>query len=341
MSWISCLLASAALVFVFILGGFFISIVERPHGSFSTLAWSRLLLLGLFCFIFASLVSTFVRFGLEAIGVSALLVFFVFRIGFAVFGDRHLTVRVSRLTSVGKGVSAPLFAGLAVNFCFLLLVFSLSGLTPDHLVQQYDNPFHFSVVRHILDTGNASPVGAGSVMGLAAAVYPDVWHALTALLILLFGLDFQVAGWIVVLAFVGFISPIGFHDLYLRLQRNPSRCGEVLSVVLPVVLPLSALEFSYWGSLFANVLGLCALPAALVMVLDAFDRDTSISVPMRIFGVLIAFAVVGFCHPNTVFVLGIFCLLYLIQIFPSVGAKLFGLASALALWIACCFLPMF
>ena len=183
---------------------------------------------------------------------------------------------------------------------------SSSGLTPDHLVQQYDNPFHFSAVRHILDTGNASPVGAGSVMGSATAIYPDVWHALTALLVMLFGLDIQTAGWIVVLAFVGFIAPIGFHDLYLRLQRNPSRCGEVLSVVLPVFLPLSALEFSYRGSLYANVLGLCVVPAALVTVLDAFDRDASISIPMRTFGV-----------------------------------RLIGFIAALALWIVCCFLPMF
>lgn len=339
MPWIGYLSASVALALVFVLGGFVVLLADISCRSLSSVILSRLLLLGLFCFIFATLLSPFVGFGLIAIGIVILVVLFAFTAAFALFERGQFVDSHSRLSSMG--VSASLFAGLAANFCFLLLVFSCSGLTPDHLVQQYDNPFHFSVVRHILDTGNASPIGAGSVMGSATAVYPDVWHSLTALLVSLFGLDIQTAGWIVVLAFVGFIAPIGFHDLYLRLERNPSRCGEMLSVVLPVALPLSALEFSYWGSLYANVLGLCVLPAASVMVLDAFDRDASISIPMRIFGVLIAFAVVGLCHPNTVFVLGIFCLLYLVRLLPSVGVKLIAFIAALALWIVCCFLPMF
>ena len=72
MSWIACLFGSIALVFVFMLGGFVVSFAGRPHGSFATLALSRLLLLGLFCLVFACLVSAFVKFGLEAIGVSVL-----------------------------------------------------------------------------------------------------------------------------------------------------------------------------------------------------------------------------------------------------------------------------
>lgn len=336
LNWAICLIGSALIVIVLVILGFAISLLSGSRLSFFL---SDCVALGLFSFIGSTLISPAIHFGIVPIVFAAVVVVLILRAVGSIGANRN--VSASAKVSYAWRDFVPLFAGLAVNFCFLLLVFSCSGLTPDHLIQQYDNPFHFSVVQHILDTGNASPLGAGSVMGNSTAIYPDVWHALCALLVSLFGLDIQMAGWIVVLAFVGFIAPIGFHDLYLRIQRNPSRCGEVLSVVLPVVLPLSALEFTYRGSLYANVVGLCVLPAALVMVLDSLDRDASLTIPVRVAGCLIAFGVVGFCHPNTVFVLGIFCLLYLIRLLPSIISKLFGFIGALALWVACCFVPLF
>ena len=342
MSWVVCLIAAGCLVVVFGALGFVVAAAVGACRAFEVgSSLSGCLLLGLLCFIGATIISPVVGFGLPAIAISSIVVALLLW-GLSVVCGLQCEDRIALTPLLPTRELIPLSFGLLFNALFLLLlVLSCSGLTPDHLVQQYDNPFHFSVVQHILDTGNASPLGAGSVMGNSTAIYPDVWHALTALLVMLFGLDIQTAGWIVVLAFVGFIAPIGFHDLYLRLQRNPSRCGEVLSIVFPVVLPLSALEFTYRGSLYANVLGLCVLPAALTVVLDSLDEDASLLIPLRIIGCLIAFGAVGFCHPNTVFVLGIFSLLYLIWLLPSIASKLSGFIGALALWVACCFVPIF
>ena len=340
MVWVVCLGAAACLAFTFGAVGFAVAMFGGLLGaSGAGYSSSGYLLLGLFCFVGATLISPMVGFGPGTIGVFSIVVALLFRVLSAACGAPRVDWREVTAPSVRELVFVGI--GLLFNVFFSLAVFTHSGLNPDRLIQQYDNPFHFSVVRHILDSGNASPVGAGSVMGAATAIYPSAWHALSALIVSLFRLDIQVAGWIVVLSFVVFVAPIGFHDLYLRFRDNPSMAGKVLSVILPVVLPFSSLEFSYWGSLYANILGLCTVPIALAVLIGCLDDAPVIFIPVRFLWGILSFAVVGFCHPNTVFVLGMFALLHAVGRLPTAISKVSAFAAAIGLWVGFCYSSMF
>lgn len=239
-------------------------------------------------------------------------------------------------------ISPVVVVGLLINFAFLLVVFVRSGLTPGYLVQQYDNPFHFSVVKHILETGNASPIGAGSVMGDETAIYPDIWHAVTALLVSVSGADIQTCGWVVISSFIAIVAPIGFYELYRKISSHPSRTGELLALVLPVVLPRSVFCFAFWGSLYSNILGFCVIPAAMVLLVGAVDRFMDRDrADLGFVGAIAAFAVVGFCHPNSVFTLGVFLLPYIVYRLDTRLKKIAAVVVAVLIWIACFHLSFF
>ena len=113
-----------------------------------------------------------------------------------------------------------LCGGVIFAMLFLFFSLSLSGSLPTDVLQLYDAPFHLSILRHIAETGNASPFGAGVIAGNSTSVYPDVVHAISALFFLLEDIDIQTTIWITEIIFVAIFFPLGSFELTNSLRKS-------------------------------------------------------------------------------------------------------------------------
>ena len=102
MGWLICLVTAALVAVAPCLCG---AMTAALCGEFVRLGSRRslsvYLILGLCCFIVATLLSPFVGFGLEAIGIGILVVLFAFTVAFALFERGKLADSYSRLPRMG------------------------------------------------------------------------------------------------------------------------------------------------------------------------------------------------------------------------------------------------
>lgn len=297
-----------------------------------------------------SLLSVFVSFALLFAIVAVLRVF-------AMRSSGSLSFREQRQTFVEQvktlfGTKEVIGAALGVFAASLLSAVVMSGLSLSSPIglNGYDNPFHYSVVRHILETGNASAVGAGSVMGSSQAIYPDLWHSLTALLVLAFGQTIVIAGWTTCLVFVGFIAPLGIAVLMLTIFKTYAAELAFVTPVVALLVPYSLLRFISFGSLFANLAGFALLPLAIALFVGLANEHCQVKKAGKAHkalcvsmmgGILVSILVLGFAHPSTVIV---FCLTiapFVIAKAPKLVFKLGAGVSFAAAWIFMQTTPLF
>lgn len=244
--------------------------------------------------------------------------------------------------SANRTCIIALAVGLALNAIAVYVYFVSPVSSPEDFISNYDNAFHYSVVRHILENANASAIGAGSVAGASNSFYPDTWHALCALNCSLFGSSIPVSAWVVCLGIMLFIVPISMGLFTLALTSAPSRfrwLTIICASTLPVLIPTSIQEFCFaFGSLFPNALALSLMPFALRIFIEILNAAKTSSlgkkeIPGSIAMGLIAVVALGLSHPNVaiLFVLLITPLL-LLSLKRSISA-LFAICGIL-LWAA-------
>lgn len=198
--------------------------------------------------------------------------------------------------------------------------------------QYYDAAFHLSVIRHIVETGCASPFGAGSVMGTAGAFYPDAFHALAALSSTTLGTSVPQSAWIVQLTLLMFVLPCSACLLACSLFDLRKGFSFLFAAAVPVITSASATSFAIFGPLYANLSGLAILPAAIAYVTLAFSSRPSSRRATTIAAALLASALgLGFTHPNTLFTLTLF----LLPLFLARCSKLWQRLGLGALFVAC------
>lgn len=259
---------------------------------------------------------------------------------------RNLREQLAGLAAQASGALGAKAAWAALGTAAsATLAFSMAALwvgSPQDVLQQYDNPFHYSVVRHIVETGAASPIGAGSVAGSAGAVYPDLWHALAALDMQLFGATIQEAAWAISIAAIGVVSPLGMVALVRRLFPDAAPVTLGLAALAPTIVPMSAPTYVAFGSLYANLLGLALLPGAIALVSQALGcRGGHLSAMARAAAVAACALALGFAHPSTAFVVAIFMLALLVARSRSWAARA-GFAILFAvIWAALMASPLF
>lgn len=249
---------------------------------------------------------------------------------------RHAWDDVRHLQPAKACWACATIVGTAVAV-FVLVARSCGSV--DLVLQGYDMPFHLSVVRHIVDTANASPIGAGSVMGTPTAIYPDLWHANVALVALTFGLTIPQGAWIVLLAITMLVLPCSvvlLVDVLFDEVRGPSFC---LAGVLAVCGTSSPLYFLAFGPVLSNLYGLIMLPAAIAFA--CAEGKLRIPRASRWACNLMMFGALCFAHPNV-------GMTYLVLMLPSLVANAAGPARKVALacaygagWVLCMRSPLF
>jgi len=177
---------------------------------------------------------------------------------------------------------------------------------PDALSQTYDAVFHYNTVTRILESGNASSLGAGSlnVPSSATAFYPAAWHDVVSLVVLSGGAPLTVSTNMVAVVVAAVVWPL----TCLVLVRQLTGRSTVAAVITPLVsvgfiaFPWSLLSF---GVLWPNLIGLALVPVGVAAVVAAcgLSDNATLTRPQAVAVGGITVIALGLSHPNAVFTL--------------------------------------
>ena len=213
------------------------------------------------------------------------------------WGEGHPTAGLSRVTRasywIGWACSIPLMARHLRN---------VLG-APDAFSQTYDNIFHLSAIRFIVDTGDASSLTLGRLIAgpVPMSFYPAAFHGTAALTLQTATPQITIATNAVLAVLVVLVWPLACLTLArLALPANPAAAlGTAIAAASFPAFPVLLLDF---GVLYPNLMGLALLPVALGLVIRVLGLGGAES-PSRVMAlVLLAVAGVGLAlsHPNTV-----------------------------------------
>ncbi len=183
----------------------------------------------------------------------------------------------------------------------------LSLKSADAISQTYDAIFHLNAVRHIIDTGNASPFAMDLATPGNPSFYPTLWHGFVALVAQLSGASIPVATNAVLFTVCAVVWPTGIVALG-QAVAGPATRVAVVSGVVAAAFPNFPLSLAGFGVLYPNLLSLALLPFVLVPALQLLDlgwarRALPLSPGSRWLLALGALGAAVLAHPNAIHVL--------------------------------------
>ncbi|WP_120337982.1 DUF6541 family protein [Cryobacterium soli] len=244
-----------------------------------------------------------VRWGVLPVLVVALLLSAVLVAARVLWRKRwtSLPVREGRAGLIAAG-GGLLFGLVAIGTRFTTIFGA-----PNHISQTFDNVFHLNAVRYILDTGSASPLTTGSLtyeFDGRTSFYPDMWHALVALLVDVTGASIPVAVNVMNIAIAGLVWPLACI-LLVRVVLGARPVALLAAGVLSAgfaAFPALMVDF---GVLYPNLLAISMLPAALAMValVAGFGVEPDLPVPARWLALAGLLPGLALAHPSTLMAL--------------------------------------
>lgn len=172
------------------------------------------------------------------------------------------SARASRVVRYGVGLGVWLGLAAAVLFG-VVHTLSIIGWNLEHFSDEFDNVFHLNAIRFIMDHGNASPFFLSTMTtgGEQPYFYPDVWHALGALIASVTGVSVPAATNVMTIWFVAFVWPVSMMFFVRTLSRN--RYAWFLAGVLSNAFAAFPSVFMFWGILYPNLMSYTVVPAVL------------------------------------------------------------------------------
>jgi len=200
-------------------------------------------------------------------------------------------------------VAVPVLVGVIIaTWQFVSIVGA-----PNHFADGYDNIFHLSVVRYILNTGNASSFAIGGMNngGVGGGFYPAAWHGFVSQIALVLGSSnvtsaVNAAIWVI----MALVWPIGFVSL---IRVVLPKCG--LGMNMAAILLSSAMTVYgsfYYDNLFPYWFGLVLVPPILAACVQILGFGAGASpTPVSLLAAVIFVSVVGLAlaHPTAVLTL--------------------------------------
>lgn len=174
----------------------------------------------------------------------------------------------SRITAATAYVWwVPLLA-LTVAATLLCAQIAVSIGSPDYFAQEHDNVFHLNAVRHILDTGVATPRNTAMTLGRTSPTgYPSAWHALNALVVQTTSLGVAGASNASLLAVAGFVWPLAVLLLTRAIAGVRSSAAIAAGVLCTTYSVFPMLPITEYGG-YPLVLAIAVTPVALTAVLQ-------------------------------------------------------------------------
>jgi hypothetical protein len=159
---------------------------------------------------------------------------------------------------------------------------------PGNINQGIDTPFHLNLVRQIVDSGNGSPFAVRELMGEPSGLYPQIWHALAALVIEVIQLPVIEAVNALNLAIVAVVWPLGVLLLvYVVVGPKPvALLGAAVASAGFFAFPFTVMQSqkSDFGPLFPYMLAVTFLPPLIAVLATAlrFGKSTPMPWPLAV-----------------------------------------------------------
>lgn len=173
--------------------------------------------------------------------------------------------------------------------------------SPDYFAQEHDNVFHLNAVRHILDTGIATPRNTAMTLGRTSTTgYPSAWHALNALVVQATGLTVAGASNASLLAVAGVVWPLGVVALTRSVAGSRTSAAISSGVLCTTYAVFPMLPITEYGG-YPLVLAIALTPIALMTLMElahvSAGRASAVSA-----GLMLTLVIPGLlgAHPSAV-----------------------------------------
>ncbi|MBT2249744.1 hypothetical protein JHV56_13635 [Arthrobacter sp. BHU FT2] len=157
---------------------------------------------------------------------------------------------------------------------------------PGNINQGIDTPFHLNLVQQILDSGDGSPFSVRELMGSSDEFYPQVWHALAALVAEVTRLPMVESSNALNLAIVAVAWPLGVL-LLVHVVIGPKMLALLGAAVASAgffAFPFTVMQSqkSDFGPLFPYMLAVTFLPSLITVLAAAlkFGKTTHVPWPL-------------------------------------------------------------
>lgn len=173
---------------------------------------------------------------------------------------------------------------------------------PDAFSQTFDNIFHLSAIRYILDTGDASSLTMGQLTSNEQpfAFYPAAFHDAASLVTELSGVHLVVGTNALLVVLVAVAWPLSCLAFIRRLVAStwPTMLGAGVLIASFAAFPVLMLNF---GVLYPNLYGLCLLPVLIALNADALGlaRHPRATRGLAVLLGLMVLPALALSHPNT------------------------------------------
>lgn len=200
-------------------------------------------------------------------------------------------------SSVNQGLGAGYALALATSGALLTLRYVQIVEHPGNVNQGIDTPFHLNLVRHILDSGDGSPFAVRSLMGESSGLYPQIWHALAALITEATRLPLVEAVNALNLAIVAVAWPLGVL-LLVYLVIGPKvialLCAAVASAAF-FAFPFTVMQSqkSDFGPLFPYMLSVALLPPLIAVLATGLRFGKSTPMPWPLAAITVGIGLPG------------------------------------------------
>ena len=192
---------------------------------------------------------------------------------------------------------------------------------PGNINQGIDTPFHLNLTQQIIDSGDGSPFSVRELMGGSDEFYPQVWHALAALIAEATRLPVVESSNALNLAIVAVVWPLGVL-LFVYMVIGPKVIALLCAAVASAgffAFPFTVMQSqkSDFGPLFPYMLAVTFLPS-LITVLAAvlkFGKTTHIPWPFAVITLAIGLPGLVCTHMS-----GLVALVGLSSIFSAMAA---------------------
>jgi hypothetical protein len=153
--------------------------------------------------------------------------------------------------------------------------------SPENFAQRFDNVFHLNAIQYIIQTGQASSLTLGNMVGAegGSALYPSAWHSIAALIAQVSGSSVVISENVFNIVIAAVIWPtalmflmqtiVGWRPIALVLAGGFS-AGYA-------AFPISIMDF---GPLYPNILAYALLPAAAAVVVQLCKLGVT-TIPQR------------------------------------------------------------
>ena len=234
---------------------------------------------------------------------------------------RNWLENYKRLFSGWAGSRAIALVGaLIVNAVIAIGVFIRSVPSPQAFFSTYDTPFHMSVIRWLIESGDGSSLHSAAVDGTVGShFYPALWHGWVSMVISGLGTPMTVAinaSCLVVLLTIWPLSSAVLTDVLFGKKVRLSPVFAVLVSSLFAAYPWGLLAF---GVLYSNFFSYALAPAYLAafvvllrgVLMKQFKGAELCGLILIAIG---GFAAIALAQPNSVFTLAVILFPYVVAL---------------------------